>query len=165
MGNGPVERDNPKKGVIKSGEFKGEEVVFKPNGDIRFTGNDSAGGTSSDPGTTYRNLGGGKYGSSRGLLEIGPVEEVAEESSGGGGGNQGQQASGQGLLAEYNPNNVVYNNGQQQGGVLNQGLTTEQITGGPLHPGQDQWIYQTNPNHQVAPDLGTYMNQQWRPLV
>ena len=79
MGNGPVERDNPKKGVIKSGEFKGEEVIFTPNGDIRFTGNDSAGGTSGDPGTTYRNLGNGKYGSSRGLLDVEPKKEVAED--------------------------------------------------------------------------------------
>ena len=158
MGNGPVEKDNPKKGVIKSGEFKGEEVVFKPNGDIRFTGNDSAGGTSSDPGTTYRSLGGGKYGSSRGLLEIGPIEEVAEESSDGGGGSPEQQASGQGLLADYNPEYVRYN----QGGVLGQGLTTEQIVGGPLHPGQQEWIYQTNPNHQVAPNLGTYVLPDFR---
>jgi hypothetical protein len=158
MGNGPVEKDNPKKGVIKSGEFKGEEVVFKPNGDIRFTGNDSAGGTSGDPGTTYRNLGGGKYGSSRGLLEIGPIEEVAEESSDGGGGSPEQQASGQGLLADYNPEYVRYN----QGGVLGQGLTTEQIVGGPLHPGQEEWIYQTNPNHQVAPDLGVYTLPDFR---
>jgi hypothetical protein len=95
-------------------------------------------------------------------LEVANVAAPAPQpSSGGGGGSPEQQASGQGLLADYNPEYVRYN----QGGLLNQGLTTEQITGGPLHPGQDQWIYQTNPNHQVAPDLGTYMNQQWRPLV
>jgi hypothetical protein len=158
MGNGPVERDNPKKGVIKSGEFKGEEVVFTPNGDIRFTGNDSAGGTSGDPGTTYRNLGNGKYGSSRGLLDVEPKKEVAEESSGGREGSTEQQASGQGLLADYNPEYVRYN----QGGLLGQGLTTEQITGGPLHPGQDEWIYQVNPNHQVAPDLGVYTLPDFR---
>lgn len=89
MGSGPVEKDDPKKGVIKSGEFKGKEVVFTPNGDVRFTGNDSAGGTSGDPSTTYKNLGDGKYGSSRGILDIGPLEEVAEQSSSGGGGGGG----------------------------------------------------------------------------
>ena len=161
MGNGPVERDNPKKGVIKSGEFKGEEVIFTPNGDIRFTGNDSAGGTSGDPGTTYRNLGNGKYGSSRGLLDVEPKKEVAEESSGSGGGSPEQQASGQGLLADFDPDNVIYKNGQK-GGLLGQGLTTEQIVGGPLHPGQQEWIYQVNPNHQVAPDLGVYTLPDFR---
>lgn len=160
MGRGPeVERDNPKKGIIKSGEFKGEEVIFTPNGDIRFTGNDSAGGTSGDPGTTYRNLGNGKYGSSRGLLDVEPKKEVAEDSSGGGGGGSPeQQASGQGLLADYNPEYVRYN----QDGLLGQGLTTEQITGGPLHPGQQEWIHQVNPNHQVAPNVGTYVLPDFR---
>ena len=76
------------------------------------------------------------------------------------GGGSEQQAQPQGLLASYNPDNVVYN----QGGLLGQGLTTDQIVGGLL-PGQEEWIYQVDPNNQVAQDLGTYVNQQWRPLV
>ena len=152
-------------GTTKGGsrnEFVGTEVLMNPDG------NGFTFGASGDPSAQFKwNEKTGDYRShGGGTLELAEIAAPAPQpSSGGGGGNQGQQASGQGLLADYNPNNVVYNNGQQQGGVLNQGLTTEQITGGPLHPGQDQWIYQTNPNHQVAPDLGTYMNQQWRPLV
>ena len=161
MAGKPAEAEDPKKGVIKSGEFKGQEVVYKPNGDVLFVGNDSAGGTSSDPGTTYRKRLDGRYGSSRGLLDIGPIEEKKEEESsgdtGGGGGGSEQQASGQGLLADYNPEYVRYN----QGGLLNQGLTTDKIVGGLL-PGQEEWIHQVNPNHQVAPDLGVYTLPDFR---
>ena len=152
-------------GITKGGnrnEYVGTEVLMNPDG------NGFTFGASSDPSARFKwNEKTGDYRShGGGILEVANVAAPAPQpSSGGGGGHQGQQASGQGLLAEYNPNNVIYNNGQQQGGLLDQGLTTEQIVGGPLHPGQDQWVYQTNPNHQVAPDLGTYMNQQWRPLV
>ena len=90
------------------------------------------------------------------LLVDGVSESKQEESSGGGGGSE-QQAQGQGLLASYNPDNVVYN----QGGLLGQGLTTNQIVGGLL-PGQEEWIYQTNPNHQVPQDLGTYVLPDFR---
>ena len=162
MAGKPDQAEEPKKGVIKSGEFKGQEVVYKPNGDVLFVGNDSAGGTSGDPGTTYRKRLDGRYGSSRGILDIGPIEEKKEEESSGGGGGSEQQASGQGLLADYNPEYVRYNRGQQEGGLLGQGLTTEQITGGPLYPGQEEWIYQVNPNHQVAPDLGVYTLPDFR---
>lgn len=157
MAGNPAKEEDPKKGVIKSGEFKGQEVVYKPNGDILFVGNDSAGGTSGDPGTTYRKRLDGKYGSSRGILDIGPIEEKKEEKSSGGGGGSEQQAQPQGLLASYNPDNVIYN----QGGLLGQGLTTDQIVGGLL-PGQEEWIYQVNPNHQVAQDLGTYVLPDFR---
>jgi hypothetical protein len=148
-------------GITKGGsrnEHVGTEVLMNPNG------NGFTFGASSDPSAQFKwNEKTGDYRShGGGILEVANVAAPAPQpSSGGGGGSPEQQASGQGLLADYNPEYVRYN----QGGLLNQGLTTEQITGGPLHPGQDQWIYQTNPNHQVAPDLGTYMNQQWRPLV
>ena len=96
MAGKPAEAEDPKKGVIKSGEFKGEEVVYKPNGDVLFVGNDSAGGTSNDPGTTYRKRLDGSYGSNRGILDIGPVEEekeVAYSGGGGGGGGGGGKPS------------------------------------------------------------------------
>lgn len=157
MAGKPAEAENPKKGVIKSGEFKGQEVIYKPNGDLLFVGNDSAGGTSGDPGTTYRKRLDGKYGSRRGMLDIGPIEEKKEEKSSGGGGGSEQQAQPQGLLASYNPDNVIYN----QGGLLGQGLNTDQIVGGLL-PGQEEWIYQVNPNHQVAQDLGVYTLPDFR---
>jgi len=92
------------------------------------------------------------------LLVDNVSKSTSEDSSGGGGGGAEQQASGQGLLADYNPEYVRYN----QGGLLGQGLTTEQITGGPLHPGQEEWIHQVNPNHQVAPNLGTYVLPDFR---
>ena len=126
------------------------DVISMNNGNERYRWNEHSQRYNAIPG----------YGSGY-LLVDNVAASTPEESSGGGVGSAEQQASGQGLLADYNPEYVRYN----QGGVLNQGLTTEQITGGPLHPGQQEWIYQTNPNHQVAPDLGTYMNQQWRPLV
>ena len=96
------------------------------------------------------------------LLVDNVAASTPESSSGGGGGGPEQQGQPQGLLADYNPDNVIYNQGQQEGGLLGQGLTTEQITGGPLYSGQDQWIYQANPNHQVAPDLGTYVLPDFR---
>ena len=158
MAGNPAKEEDPKKGVIKSGEFKGQEVVYKANGDVLFVGNDSAGGTSGDPDTTYRKRLDGKYGSKRGVLDIGPIEEKKEEeSSGGGGGGSEQQGQPQGLLASYNPEYVR----ASQGGLLSEGLTTDQIVGGLL-PGQEEWIYQVNPNHQVAPDLGVYTLPDFR---
>ena len=88
-----------------------------------------------------------------GYLVVDNVQEEAKKESEGGGGGSEQQGLGQGLLAGYDQDNVVYNN---QGGLLNQGLTTDQIVGGLL-PGQEEYIYQVNPNHQQAPDLGTYV--------
>ena len=93
-----------------------------------------------------------------GYLVVDNVQEEAKKESGGGGGGSEQQGSGQGLLASYDQDNVGYNN---QGGLLNQGLTTDQIVGGLL-PGQEEYIYQVNPNHQVAPDLGTYVLPDFR---
>jgi hypothetical protein len=149
-------------GITKGGsrnESVGAEVLLNADG------NGFTFGPSSDPSAQFKwNEKTGDYRSNGGgILELAEIAAPAPQPSSGGGGGGGvpQQAQGQGLLAEYNPEYVRYN----QGGVLNQGLTTEQIVGGPLHPGQEEWIYQTNPNHQVAPDLGTYMNQQWRPLV
>ena len=149
-------------GTTKGGsrnEYVGTEVLMNPDGNgFNF------GGVASDPSSKFKwNEKTGDYRShGGGILEVANVAAPAPQpSSGGGGGSPEQQASGQGLLADYNPEYVRYN----QGGLLNQGLTTEQIVGGPLHPGQEEWVYQTNPNHQVAPDLGTYMNQQWRPLA
>ena len=146
-------------GITKGGsrnEHVGTEVLMNPNG------NGFTFGASSDPSAQfkynpltedYRSIGGG-------ILEVAKVAaSTPEESSGGGGGGSPeQQASGQGLLADYNPEYVRYN----QGGLLGQGLTTEQIVGGPLHPGQQEWVYQTNPNHQVAPDLGVYTLPDFR---
>ena len=90
------------------------------------------------------------------LADLAPVEQSS--GGGGGGGGSEQQGTGQGLLASYDQGNVVYKN---QGGLLNQGLTTDQIVGGLL-PGQEEYIYQVNPNHQVAPDLGPYVLPDFR---
>ena len=140
-------------------QYVGREVLMNPNGNgFTFQGGFGAAG---DPQSQYKwNEKTGDYRShGGGILEVANVAaSTPEESSGGGGGSPEQQASGQGLLADYNPEYVRYN----QGGLLGQGLTTEQITGGPLYPGQDQWIYQTNPNHQVAPDLGVYTLPDFR---
>ena len=145
-------------GITKGGsrnEYVGSEVLMNPNG------NGFTFGVASDPSANFKwNEKTGDYRShGGGILEVANVAaSTPEESSGGGGGVPEQQASGQGLLADYNPEYVRYN----QGGLLGQGLTTEQITGGPLYSGQDQWIYQTNPNHQVAPDLGVYTLPDFR---
>ena len=90
------------------------------------------------------------------LLVDNVAASTPEESSGGGGGSE-QQGQPQGLLASYNPEYVR----ASQGGLLSEGLTTDQIVGG-LHPGQEEWIYQVNPNHQVAPDLGVYTLPDFR---
>lgn len=148
-------------GTTKGGsknEYVGTEVIMDPDGKS-FTF-----GASSDPSARfkwnektndYRSNGGG-------ILELADLAPV-EQSSGGGGGGGGseQQGSGQGLLAGYDQGNVVYNRGQGEGGLLGQGLTTDQIVGGLL-PGQEEYIYQVNPNHQVAPDLGTYVLPDFR---
>ena len=132
---------------------------MNPNGNgFTFSGGF---GTDGDPSSNYKwNEKTGDYRShGGGILEVANVAaSTPEESSGGGGGSPEQQASGQGLLADYNPEYVRYN----QGGLLGQGLTTEQIVGGPLHPGQQEWIHQVNPNHQVAPNVGTYVLPDFR---
>ena len=127
------------------------DVISMNNGNERYKWNEHSQRYNAVPG----------YGN--GYLLVDNVAASTPEESSGGGGGSAEQTQEKGLLASYNPDNVVYNNGQQ-GGLLGQGLTTDQIVGG-LHPGQEEWIYQVNPNHQVAPDLGTYTNQQWRPLV
>ena len=98
------------------------------------------------------------------LLVDNVAASTPEGSSGGGGGGSAEQVQGQGLLAELQSRTMWSTIVSQQGGLLGQGLTTDQIVGGLL-PGQEEWIYQVNPNNQVAQDLGTYVNQQWRPLV
>ena len=141
-------------GITKGGsrnEYVGSEVLMNPNG------NGFTFGVASDPSANFKwNEKTGDYRShGGGILEVANVAaSTPEESSdgGGGGGGSEQQASGQGLLANYNPEYVEYN----QGGLLGQGSTTNQIVGGLL-PGQEEWIYQVNPNHQVPQDLGTYV--------
>jgi hypothetical protein len=128
------------------------DVISMNNGNERYRWNEHSQRYNAIPG----------FGS--GYLLVDNVAAPTPEPSSGGGGGSEQQSQGQGLLADYNPDNVVYNQGQQQGGLLGQGLTTDQIVGGLL-PGQEEWIYQVDPNNQVAQDLGTYVNQQWRPLV
>ena len=150
-------------GTTKGGsrnEFAGTEIMMNRDGSNGFTF-----GVSGDPSATFKwNEKTGDYRShGGGILEVANVAASTPEPSSGGGGAE-QQAQGQGLLASYNPDNVVYNQGQQGGGLLGQGLTTDQIVGGLL-PGQEEWIYQVDPNNQVAQDMGTYVNQQWRPLV
>lgn len=146
-------------GTTKGGsrnEYVGTEVIMDPDGKS-FTF-----GVSSDPSARFKwNEKTGDYRSNGGgILELADLAPVEQPSSGGGGGSE-QQGLGQGLLASYNPDNVIYNKGQQQGGLLGQGLTTNQIVGGLL-PGQEEYIYQVNPNHQVAPDLGTYVLPDFR---
>ena len=122
-----------------------DDVISLNNGNERYRWNDKHKRYDAEPGNGH------------GYLLVDNVAASTPESSSGGGGGSEQQAPPQGLLADYNPNNVVYN----QGGLLGQGLTTDQIVGGLL-PGQEEWIYQTNPNHQVAPDLGTYVLPDFR---
>ena len=144
-------------GITKGGhrnQYVGTEVLMNPNG------NGFTFGSASDPSANFKwNEKTGDYRSNGGgILEVANVAaSTPEESSGGGGGGAEQQAQPQGLLADYNPEYVRYN----QGGLLGQGLTTNQITGGLL-PDQEEWIYQTNPNHQVAQDLGTYVLPDFR---
>jgi len=145
-------------GTTKGGsknQYVGTEVLMNPDGN-GFT----FGPVATDPSSQFKwNEKTGDYRSSGGgILEVAEVAAPTPEESSGGGGGAEQQASGQGLLAEYNPEYVRYN----QGGLLGQGLTTEQIVGGPLHPGQEEWIHQVNPNHQVAQNLGTYVLPDFR---
>ena len=145
-------------GTTKGGsknQYVGTEVLMNPDGN-GFT----FGPVATDPSSQFKwNEKNGDYRShGGGILEVAEVAAPTPEESSGGGGGAEQQASGQGLLAEYNPEYVRYN----QGGLLGQGLTTEQIVGGPLHPGQEEWIHQVNPNHQVAQNLGTYVLPDFR---
>ena len=128
------------------------DVISMNNGNERYKWNEHSQRYNAMPG----------YGN--GYLLVDNVSASTPEGSSGGGGGGEVQTQGQGLLASYNPDNVIYNQGQQEGGLLGQGLTTGQIVGG-LQPGQEQWVYQVNPNNQIAPDMGTYVNKQWRPLV
>ena len=122
------------------------DVISLNNGNERYRWDDHNKRYQAEPG----------YG--HGYLVVDNVQEEAKKESEGGGGGSEQQGSGQGLLASYDQGNVVYNN---QGGLLGQGLTTDQIVGGLL-PGQEDYIYQVNPNHQQAPDLGTYVLPDFR---